>query len=71
MVHGIAVNPDNGNVLGAIGNGPGAGDGQFYESAYMAMDAKGNLYAGDTGLPHVTMVLRRQTRDFEMVTATK
>jgi hypothetical protein len=31
MVHGIAVNPDN-------------GPGQFVESSYMAMDTQGNLY---------------------------
>jgi sugar lactone lactonase YvrE len=47
----------NGEVLGAIGNGPGSGDGQFTESTYMAMDAQGNLYAGDTGLPRITMLL--------------
>ena len=47
----------DGNVLGAIGNGPGAGDGQFYESTYMAMDSQGNLYAGDTGLARVTMMV--------------
>jgi DNA-binding beta-propeller fold protein YncE len=47
----------DGNVLGAIGNGPGNGDGQFYESTYMAMDSAGNLYAGDTGLPRITMMV--------------
>jgi len=47
----------DGNVLGAIGNGPGDGDGQFYESTYMTMDGQGNLYAGDTGLPRVTMMV--------------
>ncbi|HVS24672.1 MAG TPA: 6-bladed beta-propeller, partial [Gammaproteobacteria bacterium] len=47
----------NGNVLGAIGNGPGTGDGQFTESTYMAMDAQGNLYAGDTGAPRITMMV--------------
>jgi outer membrane protein assembly factor BamB len=47
----------DGNVLGAIGNGPGSGDGQFYESTYMTMDRQGNLYAGDTGLPRVTMMV--------------
>ncbi len=44
----------DGNVLGAIGNGPGTGDGQFSESTYMAMDAQGNLYAGDTSGARVT-----------------
>ena len=46
-----------GNVLGAIGNGPGTGDGQFTEATYMAMDAQGNLYAGDTGSARVTMLV--------------
>ena len=31
----------NGKVLGAIGNGPGRGEGQFIESNYMAMDTRG------------------------------
>ena len=44
-------------MLGAIGNGPGNGDGQFYESTYMTMDREGNLYAGDTGLPRITMMV--------------
>lgn len=47
----------NGEVQGAIGNGPGMGDGQFYESTYMAMDAQGNLYAGDTGLSRITAMI--------------
>jgi sugar lactone lactonase YvrE len=44
----------DGNVLGAIGNGPGRGEGQFAESSYMAMDAHGNLLVGDTALPRIT-----------------
>ena len=44
----------DGNVLGAIGNGPGKGQGQFTESNYMAMDANGNLYTADTGYARVT-----------------
>jgi hypothetical protein len=47
----------DGNVLGAIGNGPGRGDGQFVESNYMAMDAQGNLYTGDTSVPRITMMV--------------
>jgi hypothetical protein len=42
------------NVLGAIGNGPGRGEGQFSESAYMAMDSHGDLYVGDTTIPRIT-----------------
>jgi sugar lactone lactonase YvrE len=44
----------DGNVLGAIGNGPGKGEGQFTESNYMAMDSRGNLFTGDTSLARVT-----------------
>jgi sugar lactone lactonase YvrE len=47
----------DGNVLAVYGNGPGNGDGQFYESTYMAMDSQGNLYVGDTGLPRITMMV--------------
>ena len=46
-----------GKVLGAIGNGPGRGDGQFVESNYMAMDAQGNLYSGDTSVGRITMMV--------------
>jgi hypothetical protein len=44
----------NGNILGAIGNGPGRGEGQFIESNYMAMDSHGNLYTGDTSVGRIT-----------------
>jgi len=44
----------DGNVLGAIGNGPGRGEGQFVESSYMAMDSHGNLYTGDTSVGRIT-----------------
>jgi hypothetical protein len=44
----------DGNVLGAIGNGPGKGEGQFTESNYMAMDSRGNLFTGDTSFARVT-----------------
>jgi len=44
----------DGNVLGAIGNGPGRGEGQFAEASYMAMDSRGNLFTGDTGYGRIT-----------------
>ena len=47
----------DGNVLGAIGNGPGRGDGQFVESNYMAMDSSGNLYTGDTSVGRITKMV--------------
>ena len=51
----------DGNVLGAIGNGPGRGEGQFVESNYMVMDARGNLYSGDTSVGRITMMLAPRT----------
>ena len=47
----------DGKVLGAIGNGPGRGEGQFVESSYMAMDAQGNLYTGDTSVGRITKMV--------------
>src|SRR5262252_10211119 len=47
----------DGKVLGAIGNGPGRGEGQFVESNYMAMDAQGNLYTGDTSVDRITKMV--------------
>ena len=44
----------DGNVLGAIGNGPGYGPGQFVEASYMVADSQGNLYAGDTSVGRIT-----------------
>src|SRR5262245_32637069 len=47
----------NGKVLGAIGNGMGIGTGQFIESSYWTMDKQDNLYAGDTSVGRVTMMV--------------
>jgi DNA-binding beta-propeller fold protein YncE len=47
----------DGNVLGAIGNGPGRGEGQFVESNYMAMDSHGNLFTGDTSVARITQMV--------------
>ncbi|MCU1336718.1 MAG: hypothetical protein JWO19_2299 [Bryobacterales bacterium] len=44
----------DGNVLAAIGNGPGRGEGQFVEASYMAMDSHGNLFTGDTSVGRIT-----------------
>ena len=46
-----------GNVLGAIGNGPGRGEVQFLESNYMAMDSHGNLFSGDTSVGRITEMM--------------
>jgi len=45
---------EDGNVLGAVGNGSGTGDGQFIETNYMTWDKQGNLYTGDTSVGRVT-----------------
>ncbi|HEV8212066.1 MAG TPA: hypothetical protein VGP77_18215 [Vicinamibacterales bacterium] len=51
----------DGNVLGAVGNGSGTGEGQFIETNYMAWDKQGNLYTGDTSVGRVTeMVASRK-----------
>ena len=47
----------DGNVLGAIGNGPGYGPGQFIEASYLTMDSQGNLYAGDTSVGRITQMV--------------
>jgi len=47
----------NGRVLGAIGNGMGIGPGQFVEASYWVMDRDDNLYAGDTSVGRVTMMV--------------
>ncbi len=52
----LKLNRD-GKVLGAIGNGSGLGHGQFIESNYMAMDAAGNIYTGDTSVGRVTKMV--------------
>lgn len=44
----------NGNVLGAVGNGMGFGEGEFIESNYLTWDKQGNLYTGDTSVGRVT-----------------
>ena len=44
----------NGNVLGAVGNGSGLGEGQFIETNYMTWDKQGNLYTADTSVGRVT-----------------
>ena len=56
----------DGAVLGAIGNGPGYGPGQFIEASYFVMDSQGNLYAGDTSVGRITqMCLLRSDEQLE------
>jgi hypothetical protein len=49
----VKLNRD-GIVIGAMGNGPGRGYGQFVESSYMTMDSKGNMYSGDTSVGRIS-----------------
>jgi len=41
-------------VLGAAGEGPGKGPGQFGEASYMVKDIHGNIFVGDTTVTKVT-----------------
>lgn len=43
-----------GKVLGAIGNGPGIGNGEVTETGYIRWDSHGNLWTGDTSFARVT-----------------
>lgn len=49
----------NGKVLGAVGNGMGIGRGQFIEASYWSFDKHDDLYAGDTSVGRVTVMLAR------------
>ena len=47
----------DGNILGATGNGPGRGEGQFTEASYLVIDSRGNIFTGDTGLARITELI--------------
>jgi hypothetical protein len=47
----------DGKVLGAIGNGMGIGPGQFIEASYWVFDKDNNLYAGDTSVGRITVMV--------------
>jgi hypothetical protein len=44
----------DGNILGAAGEGPGRGPGQFVETNAMAEDVHGNIFVSDTTMTRVT-----------------
>jgi hypothetical protein len=44
----------DGNVLGAAGEGPGKGLGQFVETNSMVQDIHGNIFVSDTTLTRIT-----------------
>jgi hypothetical protein len=50
----LKLNRD-GKILGAIGNGPGGGEGQIGETGYIRWDSKGNLITGSTTQARVTV----------------
>jgi len=53
----LKVNKQTGQVLGAIGNGNGTGEGQFLEASYFVMDSKDNIWTGDTARGRITEMI--------------
>lgn len=47
----------DGKVIGAVGNGMGIGPGQFIEASYFVFDKNMNIYAGDTSVGRVTVMV--------------
>jgi hypothetical protein len=50
----LKLNKQTGQVLGAVGNGNGTGEGQFLEASYFVMDSHDNIWAGDTARGRIT-----------------
>jgi DNA-binding beta-propeller fold protein YncE len=50
----LKVNKQTGQVLGAIGNGNGTGEGQFLEASYFVTDSHDNIWTGDTARGRIT-----------------
>jgi NHL repeat len=46
-----------GKIIGAVGNGMGVGHGQFIEASYWTFDKRNNIYAGDTSVSRVTVMM--------------
>jgi hypothetical protein len=53
----LKVNKQTGQVLGAIGNGNGTGQGQFLEASYFVMDSHDNIWTGDTARGRITEMI--------------
>jgi ligand-binding sensor domain-containing protein len=47
----------SGRVIGAVGRGMGIEEGQFTEASYFVFDAQNNLYAGDTSVGRITVMM--------------
>jgi len=58
----LKVNKQTGQVLGAIGNGNGTGNGQFLEASYFVMDSHDNIWAGDTARGRITEMIPAKNR---------
>ena len=58
----LKINKQTGQVLGAIGNGNGTGEGQFLEASYLAADSRGDLWTGDTARGRITKMVASQNR---------
>lgn len=58
----LKMNKQTGQVLGAIGNGNGTGEGQFLEASYLTADSQGNLWTGDTARGRITKMVPSQNR---------
>ncbi|HWU54727.1 MAG TPA: hypothetical protein VN175_04435 [Rhizomicrobium sp.] len=53
----LKVNKQTGQVLGAIGNGNGTGEGQFLEASYFVTDSHDNIWTGDTARGRITEMI--------------
>ncbi len=58
----LKISKQTGQVLGAIGNGNGTGEGQFLEASYLTADSQGNLWTGDTARGRITKMVASQNR---------
>ena len=58
----LRINKQTGQVLGAVGNGNGTGEGQFLEASYLAADSRGDLWTGDTARGRITKMVASQNR---------
>jgi hypothetical protein len=47
-------------VIGAVGNGMGIGKEQFIEASYWVFDKRDNIYAGDTSVGRVTVMIKKK-----------
>jgi len=53
----LKLNKQTSQVLGAIGNGNGTGQGQFLEASYFVTDSHDNIWTGDTARGRITRMI--------------